>query len=210
MAGELAALGQSRPGCAPTDSEGGSLDPSRGALAEDDSLVQRIRTGDGRAEDELVRRFEPGLRAIACVRVGTIHAGDLVQDTLAAAIVNLRRGAWKGDGPLAAYLATILRRGALRLRFGLPHTTAADLECIAAPREIDPLVIAERTEMRRRLCEAVARLPQRHRDVLLRHYFGDQEAGAIARDLGIPRGTVLSRLYHARRKLAAGLNRSCR
>lgn len=50
-------------------------------------------------------------------------------------------------------------------------------------------------------------LPETHRIVLESFYLRDLPIAEIADDLGIPLGTVKSRLFHARRKLQAQLDR---
>ncbi|MGH9870253.1 MAG: RNA polymerase sigma factor [Candidatus Polarisedimenticolia bacterium] len=173
----------------------------------DEEICRQIRGGDPRAEEEFVLRFQPGLRAIARVRVGSDQADDVVQDTLAAALANLRRGDWRGDGPLAAYLAAILRRLCLRsrpvaLRFS-PEREAADVPDLRP----DPSAVAETVEVRSRVREALSRIPIGQREVLLRHYIEGEGVREIARILNIPRGTVLSRLHHARLKMSKIMNR---
>jgi RNA polymerase sigma-70 factor (ECF subfamily) len=177
-------------------------------VSGDDELVRRIRRGEEPAEETLVRRFQPGLQAIARVRGAGDLAPDLVQETFAVALVNLRRGDWRGEGPIAAYLVGILRHSVRRMRTGSPPFVSTDgLERIPS-RGVDPLAAAERAELRARTREALGRLPTRHREVLFRYYFEEEDVNAIARRLGIPRGTVLSRLHHARNKLAKKMNRS--
>jgi DNA-directed RNA polymerase specialized sigma24 family protein len=149
-------------------------------VSEDAELVRRIRRGEDPAEETLVRRFQPGLQAIARVRGAGDLAPDLVQETFAVALVNLRRGDWRGEGPIAAYLVGILRHRVQRMRSGSPPLVSADGLDRIPSRGVDPLAAAERAE----------------------------DVNAIARHLGIPRGTVLSRLHHARKKLKKRMNRS--
>ncbi|HKQ63205.1 MAG TPA: sigma-70 family RNA polymerase sigma factor [Candidatus Polarisedimenticolaceae bacterium] len=175
--------------------------------AEELELSARILACDVAAEAELVRRYEPGLLAIARVRTGPDLAEDVVQETFAVAVVNLRRGDWRGDGPLAAYLATILRRRIARLRGGSRTVAAGEALEQLPDRGIDPLVAAQRIQARERVRQALRALPQGQRDVLVCHYFDGLSVEEVAGELGIPRGTVLSRLHHARRKLARWLNR---
>ncbi|RSN66581.1 RNA polymerase sigma factor [Actinomadura sp. WAC 06369] len=55
------------------------------------------------------------------------------------------------------------------------------------------------------LAAALAALPRRDRDVLLLVAWGDLEYGQVAQALGVPVGTVRSRLFRARRKVRAAL-----
>lgn len=186
----------------------------RSALSEaaliqlaDEELSRRIRGGDVQAEEDLVLRFRPGLMAIARVRAGRDRADDLVQETLAAAIANLRRGDWRGDGALSAYLATILRRVVMRIRSSSSISSQEeDLSTLPDFRP-GPYASAESAEITSRVREALDLIPSHHREVLLRHYLDGEGVEEIARAMGIPRGTVLSRLHHARRKMSKILNR---
>jgi RNA polymerase sigma-70 factor (ECF subfamily) len=177
------------------------------ASAREEELVRRIRSRESAAEEELVRGFRPGLMAIARVRLGGDYAPDVVQETLATGLLNLRRGDWKAKGPLAAYLATILRRIIMRMHsIRTPSVSTHALAAIPATG-ISPLAAAERAQDRDRVRAALRKLPPRHHDVLVRHYFDGQSVEKIAREMGIPRGTVLSRLHHARLKMAKTMNR---
>jgi len=175
------------------------------AVSWDEEIVRRIRAGDSQAEEELVRRLQPGLLAIARVRLGVDFAADLVQDALALGLPNLRRGDWKGEGPLAAYLAAILRRRILRLRSDAAPAGTEDPGTLPA-EGVDPFAAAERVETRARVRDALGGLSARHLEVVLRHYFEGQGVNEIARETNVPRGTVLSRLHHARAKLSSALN----
>lgn len=59
----------------------------------------------------------------------------------------------------------------------------------------------ERAELSQRLQLAIDALPADQRSVFVLHAAGDMTYGQIAEILGIPVGTVMSRLYHARRRL---------
>jgi RNA polymerase sigma-70 factor (ECF subfamily) len=48
-------------------------------------------------------------------------------------------------------------------------------------------------------------LSEEHRTVLTRYAFGDVRYRELARELGISDGTVMSRLFHARRKVREAL-----
>lgn len=58
-----------------------------------------------------------------------------------------------------------------------------------------------------RLADALAALPREERDVLLLFAWGDLEYGEIATALGVPLGTVRSRLHRARAHIRAALER---
>jgi RNA polymerase sigma-70 factor (ECF subfamily) len=73
---------------------------------------------------------------------------------------------------------------------------------LAADREPDrPGADLERRELADRLETAVESLPPEQRAVFALYATGEMTYGQIAEVVGIPIGTVMSRLYHARRRL---------
>jgi RNA polymerase sigma-70 factor (ECF subfamily) len=74
----------------------------------------------------------------------------------------------------------------------------------------NPAADLERTELRRRIDWALDQLSAEHRTVLVLHEFEDLEYKEIADRMGCSIGTVMSRLFYARRRMAsllAGLKR---
>jgi RNA polymerase sigma-70 factor (ECF subfamily) len=61
----------------------------------------------------------------------------------------------------------------------------------------------EREELRKRIDQALGQLSYEHRTVLILHEFEDLEYKMIAKKMGCSIGTVMSRLFYARRKMAA-------
>ncbi len=171
-------------------------------------LSRRIEAGDPDAEEVLIEEFQPGLTAIARVRADESIAADLVQETFVAALENLRGGRWRAEGPLGAYLAAILRRQIRRARAFMTLPAQPGDPAERADYDPGPGWWAERSEQIRRVRAALDRLPSQQRDVLTRHYLDGQSVAHIGRALRIPRGTVLSRLFHARVRLRRLLNQS--
>lgn len=76
--------------------------------------------------------------------------------------------------------------------------------------EINPTEGLERGELRQRIDKALGQLSHEHRTVLVLHEFEDLEYKEIAKRMACSIGTVMSRLFYARRKMAsllAGLKR---
>ena len=69
----------------------------------------------------------------------------------------------------------------------------------------EPVRGAELAELRSRVAGAIEQLPDRQREVLVLKEFEGLRYREIAELLGIPIGTVMSRLYAARRQLAGRL-----
>ncbi len=67
----------------------------------------------------------------------------------------------------------------------------------------NPTAGLERAELRQRIDRALSQLSHEHRTVLVLHEFEELEYKEIAKVMGCSIGTVMSRLFYARRKLAA-------
>jgi RNA polymerase sigma-70 factor, ECF subfamily len=68
---------------------------------------------------------------------------------------------------------------------------------------VNPTEGLERAELRQKIDSALGQLSAEHRTVLVLHEFEDMEYKAIAKTVGCSMGTVMSRLFYARRKMAA-------
>ena len=175
-----------------------------GAEDEDASLVLAARHGDGDAFDELIRRHAPRLHAVARRLVGPADAPDAVQECLMTAYQALPR--FRGDARFSTYLHAILvrqcRRTARRLARSLPWPDGEFESGGPGPAEA-----AERHEAQRQVAHAVAQLPPRVRGGLVLRESAALEYQDIARALGVPIGTVRSRIARARERLRAAFER---
>jgi RNA polymerase sigma-70 factor (ECF subfamily) len=133
--------------------------------------------------------------------VGTVHeAEDLAQEAFARASVRWRR-VCEYDRPDAW-----VRRVALNLAFGSlrrARRAARALARLEQPRPVEPPSLEGLA-----LGQALARLRLRDREVLVLRYLADLEVGEIAGVLGLPAGTVKSRLARARDALERELSRA--
>src|SRR5262249_22360853 len=145
---------------------------------------------------ELIPRLRRYARALAGDRSA---ADDLVQDTLERAWAKFhlyRRGT-----DLRAWLFTVMHNVYVnQLRSAkLNAVLDEDMPELARPsREADGLVLRD-------LDAAIRRLPPEQREVLLLVALEDMSYDSAAQALGIPIGTVMSRLARAREKLRAML-----
>ena len=71
---------------------------------------------------------------------------------------------------------------------------------------VNPTAGLERAELRQRIDKALSQLSHEHRTVIVLHEFEEMEYKEIAKTMGCSIGTVMSRLFYARRKMAALLN----
>ena len=175
-------------------------------------LVDRARAGDRRAFGELVTRYMRRAYYAALGLVGSHEdALDLSQEAFARAF--RARASLDPDRPFYAWLYQIVRR--LCFNFLRDRKTRLTRLQEATPwlmdqagtraAQSDPGRSAERSELAALVEDAIERLPEREREVLVLKEFEGLRYREIAELLGIPIGTVMSRLYSARRNLALEL-----
>lgn len=156
---------------------------------------------------ELYDRHERIVHRYASRRLGSAHAEDITSETFLVAFS--RRSSFLGGvdaRPWLLGIATVLMQKHTRLEArAWRGMQAADLARI----DIDDIADAdERLDadgLATPLGTALADLSRGDRDVLLLHTFGNLDYAGIAEALGIPLGTVRSRLSRARRRVRAAL-----
>ncbi len=182
------------------------------AVETDEALVDRARTGDVQAFGELVHRH---MRRAYYAALGLVGSPDDALDLSQEAFVRAFRARTRLESgrPFYPWLYQILRRLCFnfvrdrRTRRMRTQDAAAWLVEQASARVADlrPGRSIEREEARRRVADAIATLPEHERETIVLREFEELSYKEIAELLGIPIGTVMSRLYSARRRLAAAL-----
>ncbi|MGO0123212.1 RNA polymerase sigma factor [Desulfothermobacter acidiphilus] len=170
------------------------------------ALVRRVQRGEPGAFEELVE--ECGDQAFKTAYL-VLGRRDLAEDAAQEALIRcyLKIKELRDPQAFPAWFCRLLTRTCWELarknRSGAPE--------LPSMRELatgsDP--VGEGLEMeedRRRLRQALAKLDPRMRAVLVLRYFNELSLREMAEVLGIPEGTVKSRLHHALRRLAAELN----
>ena len=151
---------------------------------------------------ELIHEHAPALYRIAYRMVGDSHdAEDVVQETLRSAWT-CRERFEQGRGQ-RAWLATILRRRVIDRwrRVGRRLVLAGEGSLDVAVDAVDPTANGFTDEMQ----QALAELPRELRESLLLVVVGELTHQETADTLGVPLGTVLSRVSRARRRLRTHL-----
>lgn len=173
---------------------------------------QRLQTRDPAAVEALVREHHADIYRLALSILGDpAEADDAAQESLLRAWDSL--DAYRGDAAISTWLYAITvnvcrarlkkRRRGLLLQQRLKRLFQAGVE-----RQPHPEEQAIRQDRDERLWQAVQGLREKHRLPVLLHYYHDLPVAEIARVLEIPEGTVLSRLYWARKKLLAEYQRA--
>jgi RNA polymerase sigma factor (sigma-70 family) len=162
----------------------------------DAQLVHRCRAGEAEAWNELVERFSRYVYAIAVrgFRFGEHDAEDVFQEVFVR--VYDRLGSLRDDAALRPWIAQLTRRVCLdRLAAGsreepVGEVVAADVEATIAELE-EALAVRE----------ALSGLSEECREVLDRFFCRDESYLAIGEALGIPSGTIASRISRCLTKL---------
>ena len=164
---------------------------------EERALAEAARAGDQNAFAGLVRLHQRRAYLVARAIV-TVHedAEDAVQDGFVRAYQAMGRfDPEQGFGP---WLNRIVANAALDIaRRRKVRSTDELTDALRSPFR-DP---AEAAELKGRLAEALAMLPERARSVIVMHDVEGFTHAEIGEMLGIPGGTARSDLHHARQKL---------
>jgi RNA polymerase sigma-70 factor, ECF subfamily len=180
--------------------------------ASDEFLVKAAQSGDMDAFEELVARHRDKIyaRAYSMMR-NEDEAIYLSQEAWVKGWQRLKQ--FQGEAGFTTWLTRIvinlcldqLRR---RKRQHTESIEEMDEESGGVERQmpvvtVNPTERLERAELRQRIDQALGQLSDAHRTVLVLHEFEGMEYKAIAQTVGCSMGTVMSRLFYARRKLAA-------
>lgn len=156
---------------------------------------------------ELIDRHGPDIYRFCCILTGNKPDGDdLYQETFLKAVEKAQR-IDSGQNPKAYLLATAAGLWKSRRRKLARRNRIAPVEqwdeaadgTEAQQAGAEELVLSR--EERHAVREAVARLSPRLKLPLYMHYNAGMSLEDIAAALGIPAGTVKSRLHHARKAL---------
>jgi RNA polymerase sigma-70 factor, ECF subfamily len=160
-------------------------------------LLRQARRGDIGAFHRLVDRYGPYLYGLGVSLLGRpADAEDAVQETLIGAFRGL--GSFREESSVKTWLTRIMvRQAARRQRRPGP---AGDVGIEAAPEPSAPSGSAG-ADARMDVRAAIDALAPEHRQVIVLRELHGLSYEEIARALDVPRGTVESRLFRARRAL---------
>src|SRR5712664_527303 len=177
----------------------------------DEKLVRGAQKGDMVAFEELVVRHRDKIyaRAYSMMR-NEEEAIDLSQEAWVKGWQRLAQ--FQGEASFGTWMTRIVINLCLdQLRKHKRQRTesieAMDEESGGVERQmpvvtVNPTAGLERGELRQRIDRALGQLSYEHRTVLVLHEFEEMEYKEIAKTMGCSIGTVMSRLFYARRKMA--------
>lgn len=195
---------------------------------DDNDLVRMTLSGDKEAYRTLVERYQGRLLTTALDIVKTREdAEDVVQETFVKAFLSL--GQFKGQSSLYTWLYRICfnmaidirrkagRRGGTHLEYkehisvnkGPVQEGVRDAGSGSAahqPQNVEgPHDALARKELGRKIQEVLGELSEEHRAVIMLREVDGLDYEEIAHAIGVPKGTVMSRLFYARKALQKAL-----
>ena len=179
--------------------------PVRPSDEPDEVLLRRVGAGDADALTALYRRHADGLFGFVLRLAGDrMVAEEILQDTLLA--VWRAAGGFEGRSRVRTWLYGVARRQAHnRLRVVRPvEASLADVGELTSA-EPGPEELALASVERDRVLAAVDQLGLVHREVVVLTFVAAMSQAEIAEVVGVPVGTVKSRLHHARAALLRSL-----
>ncbi|HSQ39240.1 MAG TPA: RNA polymerase sigma factor [Anaerolineales bacterium] len=172
----------------------------------DSQWLRQCREGDPLAIERLVHAHQADVYRLALsILDDPDEAEDAVQEVFVSALRSL--DSFRGDSSLKTWLFSItINLCRSRYQRGQRRTRLRQiLESLFRADQTGPESEAIRHEADSALWRAVRALDEKHRIPIILRYYHDLPAAEVAEMLGIPVGTVHSRLNHARERLRARL-----
>ncbi len=185
------------------------------APEEESALVRRARHGDLAAYDELIKRYQERIYAtIYHMTSNHEDANDLAQDAFIKAFQALK--SFKGGSSFYTWLYRIAVNKTinfLKQRKNRTHMSLNDMDfnaehdpdLMALISDNTPRRAAGLTELQKKLNEALLKLSEPHRMVVVLHDVQGQSHDEIAEIMDCNIGTVRSRLFYARQQMQSYL-----
>jgi len=180
----------------------------------DRELVERAKAGEKAAFGVLVERYQKRIYAVA---FGMLHNRDDALDVVQDAFVKVHKhiGAFQGNASFYTWLYRITanlcidvrrkrgRRGEVEFEESVGRDEGLATGIDVAPRhaEANPVQNLGRRELAGEIDRALETLSENHRLILLLREVEGLSYEELARVLKISKGTVMSRLFHARRNM---------
>ena len=172
------------------------------ALDTDAQLVERVRLGDRRAFERLVRRYLPEAHCVARMKLGgdPDDADDVCQEAFVTALQKIED--CRNPDRFRAWLFTIVRNKAHNYRGYLAARRSQPLyEASTVASDEDASALVESHELQDDLSAALEELTELQREVFVRFDMEGRPHGEIADVLGISPNASRFHLHVARRAL---------
>jgi len=166
---------------------------------DEQTLVTEIRLGRPAAFEELLDLYERKVFNLAYRMLGNREDAE---DAAQEAFLEVYRcvGSFRGVSKLGTWIHSVARNVCLEFLRKRRETVPLDCEQTRSA-EPNPGDAALEADMRLRLEDAISRLPDIHREVVVLHEMQGLKYHEIAEVVRCPVGTVKSRLFHAMERL---------
>lgn len=177
-----------------------------GGCQEEITAIRRCRRGSAEAFEVFVNRYMKDAYYIALGLVGNQEdALDLSQEAFARAFRNIKH--IKPDRKFFPWFYQILKNLCISHLRKRKYRQAGSLDAEGCPEAADtedcfsPEAVASRNEIKDKVWQAIGKLDEKHREVIILRHFQNMSYEQIAEALFCNKGTVTSRLYYARKRL---------
>jgi len=174
---------------------------------DEKEVLLRCRRGEKQAFEIIVKKYMKRAYFIALGLVGQHEdALDLSQEAFIRAYRNIKK--FNPEQQFFPWFYQILKNLCFNHLKKIRNHRLASLQQItetelAAQRndDFDPNLLVERNEIKDRVWKAIGQLGEKHREIIILRHFQNLSYGEIAEALFCSKGTVMSRLYYARKAL---------
>jgi len=196
--------------------EASNREARRREAEEDRELIALAQKGDQAAFRKLVERHQRRAFAIA---IGLVRDENDARELVQEAFLRVYRGlnAFQGGSSFFTWLYRIVtnlaidlmrkpgRRDAELFDDQALDDEASDFPLVSRIDGADPIDVMRRREIAARIQAALDALPPYHRGVILMREVEGMSYEEMAQAMGVSKGTIMSRLFHARQKLQRAL-----
>ena len=193
--------------------------PEVSSTKGDHDLVQRVQAGDSAAFRALFDKYH---RRAFAVAMGVVKNEDDALDAVQEAFVKVHKNIHKFQGSSSFYtwlyrivmnvsidhVRRTSRRKSLDFDERALHEeseVAGDGALVPSVTDANPGKAALRRELGGAIQAALQQLPEHHRAVIVLREIEGMSYEEMAEALEVPKGTIMSRLFHARKKMQAAL-----
>ncbi len=185
---------------------------------DDRELVERIVAGDHKAFRVLVERYQ---RRVYSVAFGIVRNPDTAMDVTQDAFVKVYKHLpnFKGDSAFYTWMYRIVVNLCIDKKRKAKRAAEVDYDdamshgahrftngpTLASIHIDSPQKALQRQELREHMSEALETLSEPHREILVLREVDGLSYEELSDVLEIPKGTVMSRLFHARKNFQAAL-----
>lgn len=168
-------------------------------------MIEAAKRGEPAARNWLVRTWSPRIYSYVYRMLGTEEdAKDLTQEILTKTLKTLHR--FDQSRPFAPWVYRIARNACIDLKRKQKPVSSTPVEELPDPSQT-PLEQAQTTEYTRQIRDAMSLLPPKYKEILVLYHFEHMKYEEISQLLRLPMGTVMNRLFRARKLLKAAVEK---